>query len=1043
VNVNAKILVVEDNPHRLRAVSQALGSAGYEVLEASTGEAGLRLAQKNKPDLILLDRVLPDGDGLEICHRIKGDSTFANIFVILLSDVEMSSDYQVNDPEAEADGCILRPISNRELTARVETLLRLKRTKDALRESEERFGSLFENAMVGLYRTSPDGRILMANPTLVRMLGYSSIEELTQRNLEEEGYEPQYPRSDFKQQVENEGQVVGLESAWTRQDGTTAFVRESAKAIRDENGNTLYYEGTVEDITERKKAEEALRESEQRFRATFEHTAVGMCLIGGDGCLITVNRALCEMLGYTEQELIGTRLDALSHPEDMEICHDCMRRLLAGELDTYRFEKRYLHKDGRTIWADVGTFLLRDASGSPLYFITHVQDITERIEAEEELRRRANQQEALNVIIAAAAAASDLPSLLETALDYTLEALGLEKGSIWTSDQHVARGLPPQIDKNSRQVIQSAPPDSQELEGPIAVEDWGQVAKYGLASAFSSLAARFGLRASLTVPILADGKWMGGLTLADSEPRPWSAGETALVEAVGQQLGGAMERLRLVEEIREQAHRVHQIISTVPEGVIVLDADTGIQLVNPAAREHLDVLTDAREGDILTHLGGHPIAELLTSPPKGLWHEVETEQPSTRAFELIARPIEDGPENRGWVLVTRDVTQEQEIQQRIERQERLAAVGQLAAGIAHDFNNLMAVIVLYSQMALASTNLPPNVRQGLETVDQQAKQATGLIQQILDFSRRATLERRPMNLVPFVKEQTRLLERTLPESIKIDMSYGRGDHTISADPTRVQQVVMNLAVNARDAMPEGGELHISLDRIQVKKKRKAPLPGMEAGDWVRMTVSDTGTGIPPDALPHIFEPFFTTKAPDKGTGLGLAQVWGIVTQHEGHIDVATRAGEGTTFTIYWPATPATRPTATAREAPALIEGEGETILIVEDSAATRKALVDSLEALNYQVLEATNGQEALDVFEQHKEEIALVLSDVVMPEMGGTALLHALRRKGASVPVVMLTGHPLREELEDLQAQGLAAWLRKPPSLETLARVIAQAIQTG
>jgi two-component system cell cycle sensor histidine kinase/response regulator CckA len=397
------------------------------------------------------------------------------------------------------------------------------------------------------------------------------------------------------------------------------------------------------------------------------------------------------------------------------------------------------------------------------------------------------------------------------------------------------------------------------------------------------------------------------------------------------------------------------------------------------------------------------------------------------------------------VLVIRDVTQEREIQQRAQQQEHLAALGQLAAGIAHDFNNIMAVIVLYARITSRNQSLPDNARKRLEIIAQQAEQATNLIQQILDFSRRSVLERRPVDLLSLVKEQVKLLERTLPEDVEIDLIYEADDQAtslfvVNADPTRVQQMIMNLAVNARDAMPEGGELSIGLDRIQFESGEKAPLPNMSPGEWVRVTVKDTGTGIPPDVEPRIFEPFFTTKAP-LGSGLGLAQVYGIIKQHEGEIDLVTEVGEGTTFILYLPALPVPV-AAVARPSPrgsALSYGAGEVILVIEDDAAVRSALVTTLETLNYRTLEAANGRDGLAILEQ-REEVALVLSDLVMPEMGGSDLFRALQQRGATVPVVMLTGHPLEEELQKLQEQGLAGWLLKPPTLERLSEVITHVL---
>ena len=215
-------------------------------------------------------------------------------------------------------------------------------------------------------------------------------------------------------------------------------------------------------------------------------------------------------------------------------------------------------------------------------------------------------------------------------------------------------------------------------------------------------------------------------------------------------------------------------------------------------------------------------------------------------------------------------------------QERLAAVGQLAAGIAHDFNNILASIALYSQMSLRTAELPPRVRQRLEVIAQQTVHAADLVQQILDFSRRAVLERQPVALDSFMKEVIKLLQRTLPESIQVDLALEPGEYVINADLTRIQQTIVNLALNARDAMPNGGQLHIALSSSSGQDIQCVDCGPVLGGEWVQVAVTDTGTGIAPDVLPRVFEPFFTTRAP-LGHGLGLSQVYGIVKQHEGHI----------------------------------------------------------------------------------------------------------------------------------------------------------------
>jgi len=487
--------------------------------------------------------------------------------------------------------------------------------------------------------------------------------------------------------------------------------------------------------------------------------------------------------------------------------------------------------------------------------------------------------------------------------------------------------------------------------------------------------------------------------------------------------------------VQEQVRQMRQVMDAMPEGVLLLDAGRRLALTNSAAQEFLDLLAGAQGGDVLTHLGHRPLSELLAVPTKGMWHEVPV---NGRSFGITARPLEDGVPAGGWVLVIRDITLEQDIQQRLRQQERLAAVGQLAAGISHDFNNIMATIALYAQLSLRVDDLPPKVHKYLAAVSQQARRASDLIQQITDFGRRTAIEQRPLNLQSFLQELVELLERTLPENIEINLNYGAGEYIVSADPTRIQQVIINLALNARDAMPEGGALRIRLDRVRIKPGASALVP-VESEEWVRVTVADTGVGIPTNVLPRIFEPFFTTKPPNRGAGLGLAQVHGIVKQHRGEIEVKSRVNRGTIFTIYLPALQPEGGVAPPLEAEAIVKGKGEIVLVVEDDAPTRRAVVESLEELNYRALAAENGREALAVVEQHGG-IALVLSDAVMPEMGGIALLRALKQRDPAVKVVMLTGHWLEKEMENLRGEGLVDWLPKPPTLERLAEVVGRAL---
>jgi two-component system cell cycle sensor histidine kinase/response regulator CckA len=501
------------------------------------------------------------------------------------------------------------------------------------------------------------------------------------------------------------------------------------------------------------------------------------------------------------------------------------------------------------------------------------------------------------------------------------------------------------------------------------------------------------------------------------------------------------ERAHLLQQVQRQAQQVQHIIDTVPEGVWLLDSAGQVLLANPVGEKDLQVLSNAQVGDRLTTVGDRSLQELLIPPPKGYWHEVEIVGDDPRYFEVIARQAQNAlKENEGWVVVLRDVTFERKVQSSIQQHEQLAAIGELAAGIAHDFNNILAVILLHMEILQRIEQLSPRGLKRVTTVAEQAHQASGLIQQILDFSRRSIMEPQILDLKPLLKNQNELLARVLPENILLDWHYGDDSYVVLADPTRMQQIIMNLVINARDAMIAGGNLRIELARIHVDRPESRPLPDMPDGDWVSVSVSDSGEGIQAEALPHIFKPFFTTKEPGKGTGLGLAQVYGLLKQHEGYIDVKTETGAGTTFTFYLPAVTTMPRPATMPDTETLIEGNYELILIVEDRPETQEALSNSLEMLHYRVLTASNGKEAIQVWHEHREAIALVLSDVIMPEMSGIDLFYALRHEDETVKMILLSGHMQDYCLDELRQQGLVQWLTKPVRLEHLAYAIAQAL---
>ena len=298
-----------------------------------------------------------------------------------------------------------------------------------------------------------------------------------------------------------------------------------------------------------------------------------------------------------------------------------------------------------------------------------------------------------------------------------------------------------------------------------------------------------------------------------------------------------------------------------------------------------------------------------------------------------------------------------------------------------------------------------------------------------------------MEMKPLLKELAKLLVRTLPENIHVTLELCSADCVVNADPGRLQQVFMNLAFNARDAMAAGGDLRFSLARLPSGGGEAEELPShVPAGDWVRVAVSDTGVGIPADIVPHIFEPFFTTKPVGQGTGLGLAQAYGIIKQHNGLIDVKSTYGEGSTFTIFIPAMGIEQGVDSAPSMALSPHGRGETILVVEDNAATAQAVADTLESLDYSVLSAKNGREALELYQSARVRVHLVFTDLVMPEMGGMQLYRALRELNPNVKVVLTTGYPLGTGTKELLGEGNLSWIQKPYNSDVLAQCLRKAL---
>ena len=501
-----------------------------------------------------------------------------------------------------------------------------------------------------------------------------------------------------------------------------------------------------------------------------------------------------------------------------------------------------------------------------------------------------------------------------------------------------------------------------------------------------------------------------------------------------------VERQLVQRNTQIQSQLVQRILDTVNEGILTLNAKKEIVLANPVAQEYLAILSEVGEGDELTELGGLPLEELLQETDIAFPHEIILDGDQKRIFELHVSSSPLGQAEEGYTLLIRETTAARQIQVQSQEQERQAAVGQLASGIAHDFNNIVGSIILYSEMLMNDTSLVGKDRERLATILHQAQRAAGLTRQILDFSRTGLIEPHLVNLARFMEHVAKLLTRTLPENIRLSLLQKDEKHIVNVDPVRMQQVLMNLAVNARDAMPDGGQLLIELENIHVSEGDNPPVPEMEAGDWVRLSVADTGVGIDEEIRPHIFEPFYTTKEPGEGSGLGLAQVYGIVKQHDGHIAVESEVGKGTVIRIFLPSHHGDAEAPLVYDQPDNMNTNKDTLLVVEDDFNTRTAVSEALQSYNFIVLSAVDGQEALNIIKKHDGKIDLVLSDLVMPGMSGISLYHELKQNHPDIDMMMMTGYPMSDKTREILDEGGVTWLAKPIHSRSLVRAVQKAL---
>ncbi len=511
-------------------------------------------------------------------------------------------------------------------------------------------------------------------------------------------------------------------------------------------------------------------------------------------------------------------------------------------------------------------------------------------------------------------------------------------------------------------------------------------------------------------------------------------GEIDLLNTVSRQTSLELQHFRSL--LRESEQRLENLVRHLPEGVVMLDGDLRIVMANPSGQNYLSVLAGVGVGERLAVLGVYPMELLLLQPEEGHYHEVESQEVSPRVFEVEVNALQSEASTSGWLLVLHEVTENRQVRQQLRQKEHLANMGQGVAGMAHDFNNLLSGTISLARSLEVFDGMPSVARDRLARIVELGKHGSNLVRQMIDVTPAPTNTAQPLNVNDFLSETCEMLKPVIPKQVYFFLASDAGEHVARIDAEPLQQALMNLAVNAVDAMPQGGKLRLGLSRTLCPPGEPPPCAGMPPGEWVVLTLTDTGTGIPADALPHVLNPFFTTKPPGKGTGLGLSQVHGIIKQHQGYMSIESREGEGTSILIYLPSAMGDMTVLRASMEEELPKGQGEVVLLVDDEIIVREGSKALLEYLGYQVLTADNGQHALEVYRGHQSDIVLVLTDMVMPEIDGVKLFHQLRQMNPGVLSVMMTGYPLGEERQQLLEQGIVDWLQKPLDLEILAQTV-------
>jgi PAS domain S-box-containing protein len=782
-------------------------------------------------------------------------------------------------------------------------------------------------------------------------------------------------------------------------------------------------------VREREESIQELRRSEERYALAMRGTSDGLWDWDLPTDAVYVSPHWAEMLGMpgADERTMTKDFFGRLHPDDQERAGAHLEAHLRDG-GTYSQEVRLRHDDGRYLWFWVRGEALRDASGTPIRMAGAISDITVRREAEDAVLRTDRILRLRSAVNLAIVRAETEVGMLQEITDLAVREGGYRMAWVGRAEPDGERLVRPLVFSGQEGGYLAANSITWSEDDPRGDGPTGRCIRTGTVQAAQDLMAERhfapwraaaiaeGFAASCSIPLRRGTEMYGALMLYSAEAHAFDESEITLLTEIGNDVSfglGALRDHQAVAHQRAELLLFRQVMERSSDAIFITDVITGRFIAfNAAAQSWLgysaEELLVMGPGDIVPQVGGAPgwegVVAQIRAEDSVVWPRTFTRKDGTSFPVEVALTAIDTGDREVILSIARDISEREHLMNQLLRSQRMESVGRLAGGVAHDFNNLLTVINATVDLAMADTPAESMLQRDLAEIRGAADRAAALTRQLLAFSRQQVLHQAPLALNDLVSGFLALLRRVIGEDIDVRVDLTPTRPVVMADAGQMEQVLMNLSVNARDAMPTGGTLTFRTSRVHLDEDAAVRHDTMQPGDYALLEVSDTGAGMDRKTQAMIFEPFFTTKAPGKGTGLGLSTVYGIIKQMGGGIWVQSEVGEGTTFKIYLPI--AATASVSAPEPAMHHPSTGtETILVVEDESAIRSVVRRVLERAGYTVLEAESGGEALQRIAEHKGPLHLVMTDLVMPGMTGAELAAQLRRTHPDIQVMLTSGY--------------------------------------